>query len=961
MKRTLSLLFILICATASAQVNLSVGLIGHYPFDGNANDVSGNNIHGNANNVTLTTDRTGAPNSAYYFNGTSSYISLPFSSLYNFAPTDSFSISVWILPDQGFTSWPVEALIVKSPFNSDVTLAQWNYGMYLVQYRAMSGYHINHIVNGTTLLVDNPCWYNLIVTYKNGMWKLYVNGVLESSDLSQTRFITQDVDTRISFGKKGLANGDWYKGKMDEIRLYNRVLNQQEVSAIVGTCFVSCPQKNDFSFERNSCDPYKVNFSTSASNFSSINWDFGDGNTDNAVTSTSHTYSASGNYLVTMITNYPTCADTVKKTITVDIQNDNQLISTPDGIICKGSTKQLQSSAGLNYCWTPTTFLDNPTSQNPVSSATQNITYYLTSLTYGTNLITNGNFNGGNTGFTSQYNFANPNTTEGEYYVGPNPQAWNASLSNCTDHTGSNGNMMLVNGAPVADVKVWSQTVTVTPNTNYAFSTWIQALWPPNPAQLSFSINGTTVGSLITASLPTCTWNQFYTNWNSGSNTSATISIVNKNTQVQGNDFALDDISFAQVFMKKDSVKITVEDPLVNTTDNTTICKGGSVQLNTTGAATYSWSPVTGLSNPAIGNPVATPAVTTRYYVTGTTTNNCTAKDSIDITVNPSPSVVKSADTTICQGGTARLSANGGAGTTYSWTPAATLSNSTISNPLATPSVPTTYYVTVTNSFSCSTKDSIKVDVRAPNNFTINPPVDVCLKKSVQLNATGGDLYSWQPSATLNNGTLSNPTASPSATTTYTVQIRDTLCGNNTSLSTVVTVLSLPSIKASKSNDLDCIAFQSQLQATGGILYSWSPSGSLNNPSIQGPLATPTSTTQYTVTGTDGNGCTNTDTVTVKVSNTNNGGYLMPTAFTPNNDGINDCYGIKYWGLIQELDFSIYNRWGQLVFHTSDPSGCWDGTFKGIKQDGNVFIYMIKAKTSCQGSIFKKGTFLLIR
>jgi gliding motility-associated-like protein len=113
--------------------------------------------------------------------------------------------------------------------------------------------------------------------------------------------------------------------------------------------------------------------------------------------------------------------------------------------------------------------------------------------------------------------------------------------------------------------------------------------------------------------------------------------------------------------------------------------------------------------------------------------------------------------------------------------------------------------------------------------------------------------------------------------------------------------------------------------------------------------------------GTDQSGCANYDSVTVNVTNINKGGYLMPTAFTPNNDGKNDCYRVRFWGVRQELDFSIYNRWGERIFHTTNSNGCWDGTYKGVLQDPGVFIYMIKAKTSCENSVFRKGTFVLIR
>jgi gliding motility-associated-like protein len=179
-------------------------------------------------------------------------------------------------------------------------------------------------------------------------------------------------------------------------------------------------------------------------------------------------------------------------------------------------------------------------------------------------------------------------------------------------------------------------------------------------------------------------------------------------------------------------------------------------------------------------------------------------------------------------------------------------------------------------------------------------------------------------------------------------------------LSTLVTVLSSPQVKASKSNDLDCSNDRSQLNASGAKTYLWSPTSSLNNPAIANPMATPTGNTLYTVKGTDDFGCINYDSVRVNFLSINASGYFMPNAFTPNNDGKNDCYGIRFWGIIQQLEFSIYNRWGERLFFTKNPNDCWDGTYKGKMQDTGVYVYMIKAKTLC-GDTFKKGLFTLIR
>lgn len=89
--------------------------------------------------------------------------------------------------------------------------------------------------------------------------------------------------------------------------------------------------------------------------------------------------------------------------------------------------------------------------------------------------------------------------------------------------------------------------------------------------------------------------------------------------------------------------------------------------------------------------------------------------------------------------------------------------------------------------------------------------------------------------------------------------------------------------------------------------------------------------------------------------------YFVPNAFTPNNDGLNDCFGLKNWGFITNVEFSIFNRWGERVFFTNNPNQCWDGTYKGIDQNADTYIYFIKAKSACAGDIVKRGTFILIR
>jgi len=229
------------------------------------------------------------------------------------------------------------------------------------------------------------------------------------------------------------------------------------------------------------------------------------------------------------------------------------------------------------------------------------------------------------------------------------------------------------------------------------------------------------------------------------------------------------------------------------------------------------------------------------------------------------------------------------------------------------------------------------------------------------LSASGGTIYSWLPASTLDNALISSPIASPGGTTTYSVLITEAICNVSTTLTTTVSVNPLPVIRATSSNDIDCSNDQSRLTASGGLQYAWSPAANLSDASSPTPLATPTSNTIYIVKGTNEAGCVGSDSVSITVTANNKSGYLMPTAFTPNNDGLNDCYGMKYWGIIQDLNFSIYNRFGEKVFEATRPGDCWDGRYKGVDQDPAVFIYIIRAKTTCANEVFKKGAFTLLR
>jgi gliding motility-associated-like protein len=719
----------------------------------------------------------------------------------------------------------------------------------------------------------------------------------------------------------------------------------------------------DFVFEQDVCNPQLVHFRAVGDTTAEIYWSKGDGTIITDIRNPTHFYAAPGSYLVEYCTGNATtgCIDTIKKTIFIGLDNDN-IVLTPDTTICIGTSKLLRSNidSALSFCWSPVNYLNSPNFANPITNTTSTITYSLNAVNEQNNLVVNGNFENGNTGFTSEYIASATPLSPATYLVSTSSLGAGTNTSNCNDHTSAAGNMLIARANLNTKQKIWKQQVAVIPNTTYSFNAWIQSLIVPNNIRLQLSINNNVVVDDIQMTSSACNWNKYTVLWNSGEITTADLAIIYKPvTPAIGGYFAIDDISFSEYAIKYDTVKITVDTPFVNTRTDTTICESTSVQLTTTGAVNYSWTPATGLSGTTIQNPFASPAITTKYFVTGINSFGCIASDSVTIFVNPKPIITSTGDTTVCNGATTTLFATGGVG--YSWTPSSLLSNPNIANPVTNPALTNNkYIVTITGANNCLSKDSFIVSVKPLPVFSISESKSVCLNTNVQLKASGGNYYEWTPANLVSNPAISNPIALTENTTLYTALIKDTTCNYDTTLTTTVTILPTPIITASKTNDVSCANRSSQLEATGAEQYSWAPATSLNNPVSPSPVATPGTTTTYTVTGTNSNGCSNTSAITIVADFSDRSLFLLPNAFSPNGDGINDCFGLKNFGQVIQLQFLIYNRYGELVFATSNPNDCWDGTYKGKPCNPGGFVYYIKAKTTC-GNPEKKGNLILVR
>lgn len=281
--------------------------------------------------------------------------------------------------------------------------------------------------------------------------------------------------------------------------------------------------------------------------------------------------------------------------------------------------------------------------------------------------------------------------------------------------------------------------------------------------------------------------------------------------------------------------------------NDVSICYGENIQLGASGGLTYSWSPSGSLSNASISNPVANPLTTTTYVVTMDQPWGCPATDNVVVTVNPLPTVTASVTaTSVCSG--TPVTFNGGGANTYVWTGGVT------DNVPYTPASTDTYTVNGTDIFGCSNTATITVTVNTPPTVTANATATtLCAGDPVTLTGSGASSYTWTASVT------DNVPFNPTATDTYTVTGTDANGCTNTDMITV-TVNALPAVAANTTAAAVCDGSPVTLSGSGATSYVWT-GGVTDNVAF-----VPVTTDTYTVTGTDGNGCSNTASVSVTVN-----------------------------------------------------------------------------------------------
>lgn len=402
-------------------------------------------------------------------------------------------------------------------------------------------------------------------------------------------------------------------------------------------------------------------------------------------------------------------------------------------------------------------------------------------------------------------------------------------------------------------------------------------------------------------------------------------------------------------------------------------CPGTSVELNPGGGIpgyTYNWSsdPADPSLDPTNPNPTVSPLSPTLYSAQ-VVNGICSVLQLVNVIPWEAGIVQASNDTVVCDQTPVQISASSPNVSSFEWSTNLAF-DPVFSNQASVIVLPSDeyYYVRVLTGDGCVGLDSVLVRNGQPEVVPASAVVYICNEIAASLeviNQQPSDVLTYEWSGNL--PPIANPTVSPTVPTDYSVVVTNQF-GCKDTLTFQATPVNF-NLGLTVDGDTVLVAGEStQLiaQVTGGgvISYSWVPSGSLNDPTVSNPIATPDSTTLYTVTVIDDpSGCILVDTVRIRVINAicEEPFVFVPKAFTPNNDGNNDFFRVRGADLT-EVYFVVWNRWGEKVYETNEVEHQgWDGTFRGVASTPDAYAWY--AKVRCGDGAFweKKGNVTLLK
>lgn len=267
--------------------------------------------------------------------------------------------------------------------------------------------------------------------------------------------------------------------------------------------------------------------------------------------------------------------------------------------------------------------------------------------------------------------------------------------------------------------------------------------------------------------------------------------------------------------------------------------------------------------------------------------------------------------------------------------------------------------LSVNSNIGCSDEAIVPIEVNETPVASINGNGSICFGETTTLNGNGGTRFEWYIGSTLIS-TTQNITVNPDTTTNYTYIASNQFNCSDTALLEVY-VQQAPNYNPIPDSSI-IIGEQVAMDASAGLgfIYSWTPSKGLSCTDCPNPIAQPLETTEYILSIRDAQGCFSLmDTILIEVKEVFS--LDVPQAFSPNGDGVNDLIYAKGWGLKELIAFKIYNRFGELVFESSEFDKGWDGTYNGKDQMIETYVYTVEAETFKGEVLQKKGNITLLR
>jgi gliding motility-associated-like protein len=286
------------------------------------------------------------------------------------------------------------------------------------------------------------------------------------------------------------------------------------------------------------------------------------------------------------------------------------------------------------------------------------------------------------------------------------------------------------------------------------------------------------------------------------------------------------------------------------------------------------------------------------------------------------------------------------------------------------PTQTTTYYWQAqTDHCMVSGKTTVKISIKIESLGDLAICHGELAKLQLHYTSSGSCTFNWSPEAKIVSGVhTATPVVAPTQSTQYTViVIGENGCADTAVCYVTVHPKLLPDRIEAWADEYAIISGNPvQLHATPlygqNVSYSWSPNDSLDNSAVTNPIANPAQTTVYTVTVTDMNGCSKSDTVLIRVSHLDcdEPFVYIPNAFTPNSDGINDQFRLRS-KILESMLLRVYDRWGELLFETTKLDEGWDGTFRGKPCDPGVYVFYVEAVCFNKQPFTRKGNVTLMR